>query len=114
MRSFEEIKKNTRTQIEQIVDNDGGWGYIYFQLNKKPALVIFSVGDGWYHVSISFNNRCCTWDEMCMTKEIFFKDDECVVQYHPTKQNYVNQHQHCLHLWKPQKLDMPMPPIYMV
>ena len=26
--------------------------------------------------------------------------DECVVQFHPPKSEYVNLHPYCLHLWK--------------
>lgn len=50
-----------------------------------------------------------SWDDMCMIKDIFFKDDECAVQYHPPKSEYVNNMPNCLHLWRPLEATMPMP-----
>lgn len=67
--------------------------------------------DGWDHVSVSLERRCPTWDEMCWIKELFFDDTECVVQYHPSKSDYINEHPFVLHLWKPGNgVVMPMPP----
>ena len=63
----------------------------------------------WEHVSASIKNRCPTWEEMCHLKSLFWGDDECVVQYHPHKADYVNLAKTCLHLWK-YKGDMPRPP----
>lgn len=37
-------------------------------------------------------------------------DDETVIEYHPSKENYVNIREHCLHLWKPQNTAIPVPP----
>lgn len=34
--------------------------------------VVVSDGDDWDHVSVSLQNRCPTWDEMCWIKAIFF------------------------------------------
>jgi len=54
--------------------------------------------------------RAPTWDEMCLLKEIFWGDDECVMQLHPKKADYVNQHPCVLHLWKPIGIEIPTPP----
>lgn len=72
--------------------------------------IIFSDGFGWEHVSVSLLNRCPTWEEMCWVKDKFFYPAECVVQYHPPQSGYVNVHPYCLHLWRPIKKDLPMPP----
>ncbi len=69
---------------------------------------------GWDHVSVSLSNRCLTWEEMCYIKGLFFLEDECVVQYHPAKSDYVNMHPYCLHLWKVQDQEMPKPPKIMI
>lgn len=71
---------------------------------------VVSDGEGWEHVSVSLNKRCPTWDEMCFIKGVFWGDDECVIQYHPVKAEYVNNHPFCLHLWKPQGVEIPTPP----
>lgn len=113
MRPILEIKQNARIKIRDL-GADGGWGIVYLPKASKPAVVVFSWGGGWDHVSVSYDTRCCTWEEMCTIKNIFFKDDECVVQYHPAKEDYINCHPHCLHLWRPQHESIPMPPKYMV
>ena len=67
-------------------------------------------GEGWDHVSISKIDKVPTWEEMCFVKELFFADDECVVQFHPPKSDYINHHPNVLNLWKPSKTPIPMPP----
>ena len=63
--------------------------------------IIASWGAGWEHVSINDKRVTPSWEEMCELKEVFWKDEECVVQYHPPKSEYVNNLSHCLHLWRP-------------
>ena len=92
-----------------------GWGDAeggYFVMNNLR--IIASNGEGWDHVSVSLPDRCPTWIEMSKVKEAFFSDDECVIQYHPPKANYVNNHEFTLHLWRPQQMDIPMPPTDLV
>jgi hypothetical protein len=71
--------------------------------------VIASAEMGWEHVSVSTPTRCPTWEEMCQIKDLFWDDTDCVVQYHPPRSEYVNNHPYCLHLWKPIGIPMPMP-----
>lgn len=75
---------------------------------------IVSDGGGWEHVSVSLKNRCPTWEEMCFVKNLFWREDECVIQFHPPKADYVNNHPFCLHLWKPTEVEIPTPPSIMV
>jgi hypothetical protein len=77
-------------------------------------MVISSDGDGWEHVSVSTSRRTPNWSEMCFVKDLFWREDECVVQFHPPKSEYVNHHPHCLHLWKPTGHDIPTPPSILV
>jgi hypothetical protein len=71
-------------------------------------------GSGWEHVSVSTKRRTPNWREMAFVKDLFWKDDECVVQYHPPKSKHVNIHPYCLHLWRCVGEPFPMPPIFMV
>jgi hypothetical protein len=64
----------------------------------------------WEHVSVSTPRRCPNWTEMCFVKELFWAEDEVVMQLHPAKSNYVNVHNFCLHLWKPTNAEIPLPP----
>lgn len=69
--------------------------------------------DDWDHVSVSLHNRCPKWEEMCLIKELFFEPDEVAMQLHPVK-DYVNNHPYCLHLWRPFKEAIPLPPSILV
>jgi hypothetical protein len=78
------------------------------------AFVVSSDGMGWEHVSVSTGERCLTWDEMCFIKDLFWNDDEAVMQLHPPKKDYVRNHPYCLHLWKPLRENIPLPPTILV
>ena len=84
-----------------------------FVINKKNKKfqVIASDGMGWDHVSVTLANRhrCPTWGEMCFIKDLFFPDDEQVVQFHPAKSEHVNINNYCLHLWRYQDSELPKP-----
>lgn len=71
--------------------------------------MIASAGAGWEHVSVSLRDRCPTWEEMCFVKDLFWDDDNTVIQYHPSKRHYVNHHPYCLHLWRPIHDLFPIP-----
>lgn len=80
-----------------------------------------SDGEGWEHVSVTLSTkkkknveRCCTWEEMCYLKNLFWDEDEVVVQFHPAKTDYVNMHKYCLHLWRPTDQVIPVPNPLMV
>ena len=105
--------------------DDGMSGH--FEIGYNQFVFIASWGGHWDHVSIraraaincveaggassvSFTERTPTWDEMCVAKDIFFNETECVMQLHPPKKDYVNRHPHVLHLWKPQTKAIPRPP----
>lgn len=79
-----------------------------------PFTIIASWGQGWDHVSVSTRNRCPSWDEMCIIKDVFFHPYEAVMQLHPPESEYVNNHPYCLHLWRPQEQPIPLPPSIMV
>lgn len=70
--------------------------------------------NGWEHVSVSCEDRCPTWDEMCFVKDIFWAEEELVVQYHPPKSLHVNFHPHCLHMWRSLRMPIPAPPTFLV
>jgi hypothetical protein len=64
----------------------------------------------WEHVSVSLSNRPPSWAEMCFVKDLFWGEQECVVQYHRPRSEYVNHRSHCLHLWRQIGKEFPMPP----
>ena len=82
---------------------------------KRKFQVIASDELGWDHVSvIRIPNKTPTWDEMSWIKSQFFEDDELALQYHPPKRDHINIQDHCLHIWRPQGVQVPMPPKIMV
>lgn len=93
---------------------DSGNGVFKVYVGGKSFFVIASNIGGWEHVSVSPVNRnrksCPTWDEMCTIKDMFFEEEETVVQFHPQKREYVNVHPYCLHLWRPKEDRIPRPP----
>jgi len=91
----------------------------------REYYIVASDGDGWEHVSVHIldkqtstpKTRTPKWDEMEFVKNLFWDEEDTVIQYHPAKSNYVNVHPNVLHLWRPcggwgDKL--PTPPLYMV
>jgi hypothetical protein len=113
MRNFEEIKKNPSLRnIEPYPSgihceiHVGGW----------DGSVIATTNCGWNHVSVApYAKRIIPdWDAMCKIKDIFFEDEEAVIQVHPKKSEYVNNMTNCLHLWQCKYTDMVLPPSCLV
>lgn len=90
--------------------------YGIFSIPLSPEESAIAIADNglydseWEHVSVSFSHRCLTWEEMCKIKDMFFFEDEAVMQIHPEKKNYVNFHEYTLHLWRPKTKEIPLPP----
>lgn len=97
-------------------DEDGFNGMFRFYLNNLPIRVLASDGEGWQHVSVSIerSDKCPTWEIMCKIKQLFWEDEDVVVQYHPKKSEYVNNHPNCLHLWRCLTAKFPTPPTILV
>lgn len=75
-------------------------------------LIIASDGLGWEHVSVQAyrrQSRTPNWREMSLVKSLFWDDEDVVIQYHPRRSEYVNQHPHVLHLWRPIGVELPTP-----
>lgn len=100
--------------------NNGAFQIPHPKIADYRINVIVSDGMGWNHVSVSLVsklgmvNRCPTWIEMCFVKEMFFGEDEAVIQFHPPKSEYVNNHNYCLHLWQNQNQEIQLPDSIMV
>ena len=77
--------------------------------------LICSDGIGWEHVSVragktSGYSRIPTWREMSFVKDLCWEDEDIVMQLHPRRSEYVNNHPHVLHLWRPTTATIPTPP----
>lgn len=80
-------------------------------LSYPDLRIVFASGGGWEHVSVSTETRVPTWAEMCVVKALFWDAEDCVMQLHPPKSQYVNRHPRTLHLWRPIDSTIPQPPI---
>lgn len=102
---------------------DGNNGFFVVPHHRIKGYVFYmqaSDGMGWEHVSVSVTesgkrqHRCPTWAEMCWVKSQFWDEEDCVIQYHPAKSEYVNMHPFVLHLWRPIGQEIPIPDKIMV
>ena len=59
-------------------------------------------GVTWEHVSVVVrgSSKCPGWSTMCFVKQLFWDDEDEVIQIHPKRSRYVNAHSTCLHLWR--------------
>lgn len=102
-------------------DADGNNGAFEIPCSDSVSLfVLASDGqdlappDQWEHVSVhareSSEVRLPTWNEMCAMKALFWDAEDCVLQFHPPRSQYVNRHPHVLHLWRSLNYRQPVPP----
>jgi len=100
---------------------DSLWGLFFVPIFKGEYLMcIASNGNDeypWEHVSVSLVNhkrkhlkKCPTWNQMCQIKDLFWQEEDTVIQFHPPKSEYVNAHDYCLHLWRKQNENLETPP----
>lgn len=81
----------------------------------RDLTIIASSGDGelgieWEHVSVSARKYCPNWVEMCFVKDLFWDPEDVVMQLHPAKSRWISNHATCLHMWRPLKESIPLPP----
>lgn len=117
MKSLEQLQANLKSHL--IIsggqpEDDRLAVQLTYSYSSSFIRVIASWSEGWDHISVSLSHRCPTWQEMCFVKDFFFHPSECVIQYHPPEEDYINTHKYCLHLWRPQKEKIPMPPKILV
>lgn len=109
----EEYRVRTGRLSTGAIDGNNGL-FLIFNKGGINLRVIASDGGGWDHVSVSLPDRCPTWAEMCRIKGLFWDEEDTVMQLHPPKSEWVNNHPYCLHLWRAQDQEIPRPPGLMV
>lgn len=100
---FPEKYRKSFKGFESNLEDTFGWFIADGPCARTVAMLACDGSEtAWDHVSVSLKDKTKTpnWQEMCFVKDLFWNNDECVVQFHPPKSDYVNQHQGCLHLWK--------------
>lgn len=79
-------------------------------IKPRGLKVIFSNGGGWEHLSVSKRNKTPSYEEMDRLKREFWGPDDVVMQLHVAEKNHINDHDYCLHLWRPTNQEIPLPP----
>lgn len=117
------------SELSRVADGpmgtDSSWGNngAFQTSSPEPGwllVLIASDGDDWEHVSvhaarqIGGQQRTPTWKEMNYVKDLFWDAEDVVMQLHPKRSEYVNNHPCVLHLWRPVGIEIPTPPSYMV
>lgn len=64
------------------------------------SMVIYCTENNKEHVSISNKKRLPRWDEINYVRYKLMKPDIHVAQILPPKEEYVNVHENCFHLWE--------------
>ena len=118
MKEFNEILQDRRilkvyknVQLEKVSKLK-----VEVRSNKQSdkALVQATIVNGWEHLGVSFKNKIPSWECMEEMKELFFKDDEECFQIHPKLDNYVNNNEYTLHIWRPIEGMKQIPPSILV
>lgn len=119
--SFDEYRLKHGPLASSASDGNNGFLKIpHYRIKNYSLYCQITDGEGWEHVSVSVGekgkkqSRCPTWEEMCWVKNQFWDDTDCVIQFHPAKEEYVNMHPWVLHLWRPTNQAIRIPDKLMV
>src|SRR5262249_28699189 len=132
------VPERFRHKQMSVDHNHGNNGFFTMASPTSPGWLLFVLatdgqtedddsppGDwGWEHVSVSCrrpeskpphnSGRVPSWAEMCWIKDLFWDADDTVVQFHPKRSEYVNEHPACLHLWRKVGTEFELPPTCLV
>ena len=70
---------------------------------EKSLRVIVSKDAGYWHLSVSHPSRYPTWDEIKDVRYKYLPNDITVGLLFPPREEYVNVHDNCFHLWEVKK-----------
>ena len=116
MRNLRELNAFRIPETSYEADSMGGAFLIPYPLAGEQLRCIATAGGGWDHVSVSLKKgqRTPNWAEMEYVKRTFFHRDEVAMQLHVAEDDHLSIHPYVLHLWRPQKAKIPLPPKLMV
>ncbi|KKN16782.1 hypothetical protein LCGC14_0972440 [marine sediment metagenome] len=68
--------------------------------NLGECRIIVSKDMGFWHLSISHQTRYPTFDEIRDARYKFLPNNITVAMLYPPKEEYINLHNNCFHLWE--------------
>jgi hypothetical protein len=93
--------------------HDGNNGVFIIPYGSFHFQCVVSDGMNWEHVSVTLRHKNIyntpSWENMCYIKDIFWDKEDIVIQIHPKKSEYINNHPNVLHLWRPTNKEIPTP-----
>jgi hypothetical protein len=95
---------------------DGWNGMFLVPLEGELWHVMISDQMGWKHLSVTNAQKKMlpSWTVLGRLKDLFYGDDEWACQFFPAKEDYIDDHPFCLHIWKPLDEELPRPSIALV
>lgn len=78
-------------------------------LNVLRSVSIMENGDEWIHVSVARHDRLPSWIEIAKVKSEFIGDDREAFHMIPKKEDHVNLHRYCIHIWSSEKTKANLP-----
>lgn len=104
----------TKCPAQRMLESNssaGNNGFFRATIKGIKVSMIVSDGAGYEHVSVTLDTkRTPPWGVMNAVKDLFWSDEDTVIQFHPPKSQYVNCHPYCLHLWRnPEIQDLMIP-----
>jgi len=120
------VRNPVPPRINPVYASDDSFGFNgMFRIPIAGEIVRCVASDGsdseepmfkWEHVSVSIehNPHPPRWGLMCKIKDLFWNEEDWVVQFHPARSAYVNYAKNCLHLWRPLVEKLPTPASIMV
>lgn len=84
-----------------ISEAENGFAY---HSKSKGLMVMASIetekdGKNWLHVSFSRRNKMPDYNDITFIKKHFVGEDRKAIMVFPSKDEHVNIHPYCLHLW---------------
>ena len=120
MTSLEKLCRANRWRIKTgsygSTEVDGFNGAFLVPLEGELWHVIIADGMGFKHLSITNAQKRMlpNWTVLSRVKDAYCGDDEWAVLYFPAKDDYINDHPFCHHLWTPLNEPLPKPMIALV
>ena len=67
---------------------------------EDDLIIMVSIDDGMWHLSISHKNRYPTFDEIRDARYKYIPDEVTMAMIYPPKAEYINVCETCFHLWE--------------
>jgi len=71
-----------------------------YGFKNSNIVIMHSIEDGLNHISMSYKDKLPSYEEMKEARYQICPDIDKMAQIFPNKEEFVNLHPYCLHLWE--------------